>query len=138
MESIPDNLTFANGSVTFPSIYGSWMDLLSVARQSIHIASSYWTLRAGGGLIENDLDKEVMWALTKALLSFLPRADPVSDTSNQGRDIFNGLMKAGTERNISIQIAQDQPSYSQPDLDTKELSESGSLTLQHHYSLSVF
>lgn len=100
VESIPENLTFPNQSVAFLSVFQAWMNLLGLARNKILIASSYWSLRAGGGGQQEDLDKE-------------------------GETIFNELMRAGTERNISIQIAQNQPSYSQPDRDTQELAEKG-------------
>ena len=46
VESIPENLTYPAGSPSHSSIFNGWMELLESAEKSIHIASSYWSLRA--------------------------------------------------------------------------------------------
>lgn len=45
VESIPEDVTFPNGSIVNPSIYSGWMDLLEIAEREIDIASFYWTMR---------------------------------------------------------------------------------------------
>lgn len=45
VESIPENVQFPTGSITNPSIYNGWMNLLKIAKQEILIASFYWTLK---------------------------------------------------------------------------------------------
>ena len=45
VESIPENVKFPAGSVSNPSTYSGWMDLLKIAQKEIDIASFYWTLR---------------------------------------------------------------------------------------------
>ncbi|GAB6032932.1 hypothetical protein CHUAL_012126 [Chamberlinius hualienensis] len=102
VESIPENLTFASGSVNYPSVFNGWMNLIQMAHSTIHIASSYWTLRATASSVRS-----------------------ISRMDKEGEIIFNQLLNAGLKRNISIQIAQDQPSYIQPDVDTQQLSQSG-------------
>jgi len=45
VESIPENLTYPAGAPTHSSTYSAWKDLISLANQSIEIASMYWTMR---------------------------------------------------------------------------------------------
>lgn len=45
VESIPEDVTFPNGSIVNPTIYSGWMDLLKIAKKEIDIASFYWTMR---------------------------------------------------------------------------------------------
>lgn len=45
MESIPDGLTYPDGSPTFLSTYEAWNLLIKMANESIDIGSFYWTLR---------------------------------------------------------------------------------------------
>ena len=45
VESIPENLTFPNGSAEHMSTYDGLMELLNLAETSIDIASFYWTLK---------------------------------------------------------------------------------------------
>lgn len=44
VESIPENVKFPAGSIKNPSTYDGWMNLLSIAKKRIDIASFYWTL----------------------------------------------------------------------------------------------
>ena len=74
VESIPENLTFPKGSPTHQSVFHGLLNLLEVAESSIHIASSYWTMRG------DDV--------------------PVKDSSSwQGEKIFRGLIDAGKRGN---------------------------------------
>ena len=79
VESIPENLKFAAGSVRHQTIYDGWMRLLKVAEKSIDIASFYWTLR---GVDTNT-------------------SDP---STQQGEDVFQGLRAAG-KRGQDLAIA---------------------------------
>ncbi|GFX22076.1 5'-3' exonuclease PLD3 [Trichonephila clavipes] len=102
VESIPENLTFAEGEPTHTSVFESWSQLISLAERSIDIATFYSTLK--GQDIQPD--------------------DP-DPSSWQGDKIFNDLMKAGTDRGIRIRIIQSEPTGSMPDFDTKELEVKG-------------
>ncbi|GAB6020216.1 hypothetical protein CHUAL_002937 [Chamberlinius hualienensis] len=106
VESIPDNLTYPDGSPQFPSTYSAWSNLLDLATSSIHIASYYWTLRYDGEAIPISLD-------------------------DQGEAIFNGLMDAGLNRGIDIQIVQNQPDEYDPDIDSLELASRGAATVRN-------
>ena len=45
MESIPENLTYSNGSLPHPSTFTGISQLLDMAQDTIEIASFYWTMR---------------------------------------------------------------------------------------------
>lgn len=45
MESIPENLTFAEGEPTHMSVFESWSQLIGLAERSIDIATFYSTLK---------------------------------------------------------------------------------------------
>ncbi|KAK9721965.1 hypothetical protein QE152_g19913 [Popillia japonica] len=84
VESIPEGMTYLNGTALYPSTYETWYDLIDKAQNSIEIASFYWTLR----------QDEVY-------------PDP---SSVEGEEIYNALLTAGLDRNIKIKIAQNAPS----------------------------
>ena len=44
VESIPDNLTYPEGSVHHTSTYTAWSSLLEEAEHSVDLAVFYWTL----------------------------------------------------------------------------------------------
>ena len=70
VESIPENLTFSKDAPSHISVFDGWIELLDAAETSIHIASSYWTLRG------DDIH--------------------VKDNSSwQGQEIFDRLVEAG-------------------------------------------
>lgn len=102
LESIPENLTFAEGSPTHVSVFESWSQLISLAERSIDIAAFYFTLK-GQDVQPNDTDPSA-W---------------------QGDKIFSDLMKAGTERGITVRIVQSKPTKQQPDLETMALEVEG-------------
>lgn len=58
VESIPENLTYPEGSPSHLSTYEAWMFLLQNATKTVDIASYYWVLR--GTSDANDItDKQV-------------------------------------------------------------------------------
>jgi len=59
VESIPDNLTYAAGSPSHPSIYEAWMQLIGSATKSIDIAAFYWTLRSSDVEFDDPSDWQV-------------------------------------------------------------------------------
>lgn len=94
-ESLPEGIIYPPGTTPFPSTYDTWMHLISSAQHTIEIASFYWTLR---------------------------KSDVYPDqSSRQGEDVFQALLKAGTERNIAVKIAQNAPTQENPNLDTEYL-----------------
>ncbi|XP_067143881.1 5'-3' exonuclease PLD3-like isoform X2 [Centruroides vittatus] len=105
VESIPENLTYPAGSPQHLSTYEGWMNLIGMAQNTIDIASFYWTLK-GNDVIQDPSD----W---------------------QGEMIFKELLQAGTERKININIAQNIPSKSYSDNDTKELETKGAATVRN-------
>lgn len=96
VESIPENLTYSNGTPSHPSTFTGISQLLDLAQETIEIASYYWTLRS----------------------SDLPSPD---GSSWQGEALFNSLMKAGKEKGIKIRIVQSQPD-NPPVADTVDLA----------------
>lgn len=97
VESIPEGLDF-NSSTTHPSIFQAWLNLMSEARSSVDIASFYWTLT------NKDTGTQ-------------------EPTAHQGETILKELAKlSGT---LSVRIAVNTPSESQPKDDLQLLSDSG-------------
>lgn len=47
MESIPDEMSYRNGTTPYPTTYSVWLDLLEKAEFTVEIASYYWELRDG-------------------------------------------------------------------------------------------
>ncbi|XP_025104714.1 phospholipase D3-like isoform X2 [Pomacea canaliculata] len=83
VESIPQNLTYKPDEYIHPSTYSGLKALLELAKESVHIASYYWTLRG----------KDV---------------DFYDETADEGEDIFNTLMDLGMSKKISIKIVQNE------------------------------
>jgi phospholipase D3/4 len=98
VESIPENLTFPNGSVEHMSTYDGLMELLSLAETSIDIASFYWTLTGS--------DNEHY------------------PSDWQGESIFNTLMSIG-KSGVKVRIVQNQPNSQFPDHDSYDLAKAG-------------
>ena len=46
VESIPENLTYSSGEPTHPSTFSGIRDMISKAKETIEIASYYWTMRS--------------------------------------------------------------------------------------------
>lgn len=97
VESIPVGLEF-NSSVTHPSIYQAWLNLMLEARSSIDIASFYWTLT------NRDTNTS-------------------ESTANQGENVLKTL--AGLSGKLSVRIAVNTPQESQPQDDLILLNHSG-------------
>lgn len=95
VESIPDGLTYPDGSPSFLSTYEAWKRLIGLANSTINIGSFYWTLRGA-----DFYNHSTAW---------------------QGESIFNDLLTAGTKRAIKIRIAQSAPSSVSPNIDTEIL-----------------
>ncbi|XP_064623986.1 5'-3' exonuclease PLD3-like isoform X2 [Lineus longissimus] len=100
VESIPVNLTYPAGSPQLPSIFDSWMQLISLAQETIEIGAFYFTLRG------EDIHFE----------------DP---SAAQGEQVFKRLMDIGSAGKVKIRIAQNLPSKTQHDQDTIDLAKSG-------------
>ncbi|XP_056139309.1 5'-3' exonuclease PLD3 [Lampris incognitus] len=97
VESIPEGLQF-NSSVSHPSIYQAWLDLMEDARSSLDIASFYWTLT------------------NKDTGTYEP-------TARQGEAVLERLAKVSGK--LSVRIAVNTPQESQPQDDLKLLNSSG-------------
>lgn len=59
VESIPENLTYGEGSPTHPTTYSAWKTLLSIATETIDIGSFYWSLKSGD-IYKDPSDWEVL------------------------------------------------------------------------------
>lgn len=95
VESIPEGLTYPDGSPKFMSTFDAWNHLISIANKTIHIGSFYWTLRG-----KDFYNHSSAW---------------------EGENVFNNILTAGTKRGIKIRIAQSQPSSVSPNIDTEIL-----------------
>ncbi|KAL4647455.1 phospholipase D3 [Arapaima gigas] len=99
VESIPEGMEFNYN--TNPSIFQSWLNLISEAQSSLDIASFYWSLT------NKDTDSN----------------DP---TAYQGEKILNELVQLSSkETAVSVRIAVNTPQGSQPLEDLKVLMEAG-------------
>lgn len=96
-ESIPDDLTIKPLEET---TYVSWKRIISNARESIDIACYYMTLTDG-----KDYD---------------PRQG-----GDKGKDIYDSLIQAKMQHNVTIRIVQNLPSPNMPDIDTSRLAQLG-------------
>nr|BAN21362.1 conserved hypothetical protein [Riptortus pedestris] len=99
VETIPDGMSYRNGSTPYRSTHDVWMEMIELANSTIEIASFYWTLR------DTDVKREhniLKWP-----------------GSERGEDIFNSLLAAGTTRGLKIKIVQSEPTKTMPDLDTE-------------------
>ncbi|RZF40999.1 hypothetical protein LSTR_LSTR006302 [Laodelphax striatellus] len=109
VESIPQGMSYRNGSTPFPSTFSVWSSMLEEATSTIEIASSYWTLR----------DSDVVPQ------SVGMRREHKFPGSDEGEKIFKGLLEAGTDRKLTIKIAQDLPAARHPNYDTEYLASVG-------------
>lgn len=108
VESIPQGMSYRNGSTPFPSTFKVWSDMIQDANKSLEIASFYWTLR------DSDVKKFFMGVNRDKY--------PGSD---EGEQIFKDILEAGSVRKLPIKIAQEQPSSEQPNMDTEFLVSKG-------------
>jgi len=98
VESIPEGMDYGNETV-YPTIFESWLQLIEMAESSIDIAAFYFSL--------NGVDVKP------------------HPSAWQGETIYEKLKEAGLQRGIKIRIAQNLPSASQPDADTRTLQQLG-------------
>jgi phospholipase D3/4 len=96
VESIPVQLAYPNGSVVHRSTYTTWLDLIGAARNTIEIASLYWTM-----------NREDVYP---------------DDSAKEGEDVFQALVYAGRDRRVTLRIAQNAPSHISPNIDTEHLA----------------
>ncbi|XP_061073346.1 5'-3' exonuclease PLD3 [Conger conger] len=99
VESIPEGLTF-NSSTTNPSIYNTWLDLISEAQSSLDIASFYWTLT------NKDTGTR-------------------EQTADQGEHILAELSSLAKESGVSVRIAVSMPQETHPQEDLVILQNAG-------------
>ncbi|KAF5305553.1 hypothetical protein FQA39_LY01644 [Lamprigera yunnana] len=95
VESIPEGLVYSDNATIFPSTYHTWLDLINSSRETIEIASFYWTLRTS---------------------EVYPHP-----SSSQGEDVFQALLNVGLTKGVKIKIAQNIPTQSNPNTDTEYL-----------------
>nr|XP_018917049.1 PREDICTED: phospholipase D3-like [Bemisia tabaci] len=107
VESIPVGLTYDNNSVSFPSTFETWYDMIERANSTIDIASFYWSLR-------ND--------------------DVISEphpSSKLGEMIFQSIIRKGQQKNVKIRIAQNLPNSKSSNYDTDFLKEQNLAEVRH-------
>ena len=128
MESIPEGLEYGPNRTIQPSIYESWLGLIKKAEKSIDIASFYWSLRG-----KDVVPHPSAWKVCVILFPNCYLANVLIDKclSQQGEIVFQELKEAALNRGIRIRVAQNQPSKSAPDEDTRELKELGAAVVRN-------
>ncbi|XP_044291801.1 5'-3' exonuclease PLD4 [Varanus komodoensis] len=99
VESLPWDMPFQPNSSTVKPLYQAWMELLTMARESVHMASYYWTL-TGEDLGVNDT------------------------SSKQGEDVFKKF-ESLLLKNVSMFIVTNVPPKVQHSTDLEILEEKG-------------
>ncbi|XP_040262193.1 5'-3' exonuclease PLD3 [Bufo bufo] len=99
VESMPEGLEYAPNSTFNPSVFDSWMNLLSQAKSSVDIASFYWTLT------NNDTHTQ-------------------HPTANEGELILQEMLKL-KQRGISLRVAVNPSGSPAKDADVNALRGSG-------------
>ncbi|XP_045138773.1 5'-3' exonuclease PLD3-like isoform X2 [Portunus trituberculatus] len=107
VESIPENLTFPQGSPANPSTHSAWIGLLNSAQHSVDIAAFYWTL----------LNSDVS-----------PKPFP---SASLGEDVFARLKETGLKEGMKMRIAQNQPSHISPQKDSAILADLGAAKVRN-------
>lgn len=91
MESLPQDLPFASGSPTAQPLSQAWMQLLDSARESVHVASYYWSL-TGPDIGVNDSSSQLVgpWF---CFLTVRPGclSSPGAECSETQASIYTGL-----------------------------------------------
>ncbi|XP_074789416.1 5'-3' exonuclease PLD3 [Athene noctua] len=101
VESIPEGMTFSNGSVPNPSTFSTWMNLLGTVTHSLDIASFYWTMTN-----EDTRTHE--------------------PSAAQGEQILKELLQL-PQRGITVRITVSRPSAKSPLNDLRALEQSGAV-----------
>ena len=99
VESIPEDLPFAAGSPTAQPLAQAWLQLLDTARESVHIASYYWSL-TGLDIGVND------------------------SSSRQGEALLQKFQQL-LLRNISVVVATHSPTLAKTSTDLQVLAAHG-------------
>ncbi|XP_054664088.1 5'-3' exonuclease PLD3 isoform X1 [Grus americana] len=99
VESIPEGMTFSEGSVPNPSTFSTWKNLLGTVTRSLDIASFYWTMTN-----EDTRTHE--------------------PSAVQGEQILEELLQL-SQRGITVRIAVSSPSAKSPLNDLQALEQSG-------------
>ncbi|XP_074708696.1 5'-3' exonuclease PLD3-like [Strix uralensis] len=101
VESIPEGMTFSDGSVPNPSTFSTWMNLLGTVTRSLDIASFYWTMTN-----EDTRTHE--------------------PSAAQGEQILKELLQL-PQRGITVRITVSRPSAKAPLNDLRALEQSGAV-----------
>lgn len=96
VESLPEGLVFNTSVPGTVSTYSAWSQLISLAREQVHLAGMYWTLRG------QDIHPH--------------------PSAWEGEDVFKRLKEVSISRSLSLKIAQNKPRPGEPNLDTEELA----------------
>ncbi|XP_075043156.1 5'-3' exonuclease PLD3 [Mixophyes fleayi] len=99
VESIPEGLVYPANTTTNPSVYETWMDLLSQAKSSVDIASFYWSLT------NNDTHTK-------------------HPSANQGETVLKELLKL-KQRGVTLRVAVNQDASPKKSDDLEALRYSG-------------
>ncbi|KAM5239863.1 5'-3' exonuclease PLD4 isoform 1-T1 [Hipposideros larvatus] len=99
VESIPQDLRFAAGSPSAQPLAQAWLQLLDTARESIHMASFYWSL-TGPDIGVNDSSSQLGESLLRKLQDLL-------------------------DRNISLAVATSHPTLARNSTDLQVLATRG-------------
>ncbi|XP_047736889.1 5'-3' exonuclease PLD3-like isoform X2 [Hyalella azteca] len=102
VESVPQNLTFAQGSPSHMSTTEAWLSLLNGAESRVDMAVFYWSLTS------EDVKPGSMF----------PSAVP-------GQDLLGRMMSVGLKDNITMRIAQNAPTPNSPQNNSEELRKAG-------------
>ena len=108
VESIPDNLTFPDSSVSNPSTTSALGQLLGAAQMNLDVAEYYFDLRPD------------------------PPAEDGSD--DDGKGIWEGLLVTGKRLKAAggaLRIVHNLPDKGFPDTDTKDLAEAGAAEVRY-------
>ncbi|XP_075302272.1 5'-3' exonuclease PLD3 isoform X2 [Opisthocomus hoazin] len=101
VESIPEGMTFGDGSVLNPSTFSTWMNLLGTVTRSLDIASFYWTMTN-----EDTRTHE--------------------PSAAQGEQILDELLQL-SQHGVAVRIAVSRPSAKSPLNDLQALEQSGAV-----------
>jgi len=107
---------FNDSSVSHASTFDVWLSLINNAQKSIDIASLYWTLRQSE-VYPDPSSIKVYLDRSELQIYFLFEWQIII----QGEKIFQALLKAGTDRGVTIRIAQNAPTQNYPNVDTEFL-----------------
>ncbi|KAL9871329.1 5'-3' exonuclease PLD3-like [Glossina fuscipes] len=99
VESIPDGLNYSENSPKFLSTYNAWKILINFTEESLNIGSFYWTM-LGSDVVDHP----------SAIL---------------GENIYEAIKAKGANRDITIRIAQSEPTAISNNSDTEILQQIG-------------